>query len=93
MRIVTSSRQRSLTGAPEPGLQPLETGVDSDGDRLLEDDVVRVPGVLERLDVLVRDLVGVLSHLVEIRGEVLGSLAIRDARPREIVRRAGRIGS
>src|SRR5215471_11619959 len=61
----------------EPGFEPLQTGGDRDGDRLLEDDILRAAGVLQGLDVLVADLVRVPPHLVEVGTEHQRNLAVR----------------
>jgi len=71
-RDIATSREHC-----QPGFQPLKTGGDSHGDRLFEDDVLRVPSIFQRLNVLVRDPVGVSPHLVEIRRELRRSLTVR----------------
>src|SRR5439155_1535283 len=53
-----------------PALESAHGGPERRGYRHLEEEVVGVAGPLERDEVLVRDLVGVQGHLVDVAGEV-----------------------
>src|SRR5256884_5181347 len=58
------------TERAEPALESAHGGAEGRGYRHLEEEVVRVAGPLEGDEVLVRDLVGVQGHLVDVAGEV-----------------------
>src|SRR2546426_12170982 len=70
-----SRRRASASGflateRAEPALESADGGAEGRGYRHLEEEVVGVAGPLEGDEVLVRDLVGVKGHLVDVAGEV-----------------------
>ena len=84
------SRRRRASEACEALFESVQPGSDRRGDGLLEDLVVGVAGVLQRLDVGVGDLVGGIAHLVEIGRRTPAAQGGPAARPRGDRRSAAR---